>query len=78
MRAVVSFLKVSVSEILPLPCTTRESFIHRADGVFVSPGIASLTVQVRMSPVLPASNRPSIDMSVSTNKLSSGTAKTDV
>ena len=44
----------------------------------VSPGIASLTVQVRVGPVLPASNGPRIDISVSTDKLSSGTAKTDV
>ena len=46
--------------------------------MFVSPGIASLTVQVRVSPVLPASNVAGIDTSASTDKLPSGTEKADV
>ena len=78
MTAVVSFLKVSVSEILSLLSTTCESLIHRVELLFVSPSIASLTVQVRVSPVLPASNGADIDTSVSTDKLSSGTERTDV
>ena len=72
--AVVVFLRVSVT-MMSSPGTTGlpDSIIQIAEGTCVSPGIVSLTVQVRVGPELPAPSGPDSEISLLTPREPAGT-----
>ena len=73
--AVVAFLIIlSFAAVLsPGP----NAFTQIAEGIFVSPIIVSVTVQVRVGPIPPASVRPKSDTFPSTIREPAGTVQTN-
>lgn len=70
--AVVSLVTVSMRMSSPV-CIRPEAEDQWPEGVLVSPGMNSLTVQVRMRPLVPAYTGPISEISVSDIREISGT-----
>ena len=74
--AVVAFTTLSM--LPPTPRTGLFSIIQIAEGIFVNPRVFSVTVQVRVRLVLPATSGPDCDTAVFTSRESRGTGEEDL